>query len=211
MQQPSVPTRLVHRLRMLWPWLQYAWVRTAPRTARKTQRGRQDSAEQALLRMNLCVRFPSLKDSIVINSTAFEDQDAGHLAFIGSKTESALLGFARTSLRMGPVRLERSNSRTVFLLSFDSRRKYMATIVQRDCGFRIYAKGAAEVVLGRCTQILHNVASNASATAITPEDIAHLNLTIRNFTTRSLRTIALLYRDLQSLPYHSDRTTDEVL
>src|SRR5258708_4293313 len=55
-----------------------------------------------------------LKDSIAINSTAFEDQDAGRLAFIGSRTESALLDFARTSLGMGPVSLERSNSRTVF-------------------------------------------------------------------------------------------------
>jgi Ca2+-transporting ATPase len=34
-----------------------------------------------------------LKDSIVINSTAFEDQRAGRLAFIGSKTESALTRF----------------------------------------------------------------------------------------------------------------------
>jgi Ca2+-transporting ATPase len=109
-----------------------------------------------------------LKDSIVINSTAFEDQSAGRLAFIGSKTESALLDFARTSLRMGPVSIERSNSRTVFLVSFDSRRKYMATIVQTDHGFRIYAKGAAEIMLGRCTQILHNVASDASIQLLRP-------------------------------------------
>ncbi|KFZ07257.1 hypothetical protein V502_09876, partial [Pseudogymnoascus sp. VKM F-4520 (FW-2644)] len=45
-----------------------------------------------------------LKDSIAINSTAFEAQDKGRLAFTGSKTESALLDFAHTSLGMGPFR-----------------------------------------------------------------------------------------------------------
>ncbi|OBT53106.1 hypothetical protein VE04_07948 [Pseudogymnoascus sp. 24MN13] len=152
-----------------------------------------------------------LKDSIAINSTAFEVQDKGRLAFTGSKTESALLDFAHTSLGMGPVSLERSNSRTVYLVSFDSARKYMATIVQTEHGFRIYAKGAAEVMLGRCTQILQNVASDASSTAITSEHMIHLNRNIENFANRSLRTIALLYRDLQSLPCHAAGTMNEFL
>ncbi|KFY46430.1 hypothetical protein V495_02459 [Pseudogymnoascus sp. VKM F-4514 (FW-929)] len=152
-----------------------------------------------------------LKDSIAINSTAFEVQDKGRLAFAGSKTESALLDFAHTSLGMGPVSLERSNSRTIYLVSFDSTRKYMATMVETEHGFRIYAKGAAEVMLERCTQILRNVASDASSTAITSEDMIHLNRNIEEFATRSLRTIALLYRDLQSLPCHAAETMNEFL
>ncbi|KAL5354785.1 plasma membrane calcium [Pseudogymnoascus australis] len=150
-----------------------------------------------------------LKDSIAINSTAFEVQDKERLTFTGSKTESALLSFAHTSLGMGPVSLERSNSRTVYLVSFDSTRKYMATIVQTENGFRIYAKGAAEVMLERCTQVLQNVASDASSTAITSEHMIHLNRNIENFAARSLRTIALLYRDIQSL--HSAGTMNEFL
>jgi Ca2+-transporting ATPase len=39
----------------------------------------------------------------------------------------------------------------------------------------------------------------------------YLNLAVKRFADRSLRAIALLYRDLQSLPYHADRTIDEVL
>ncbi|KAL5346756.1 plasma membrane calcium [Pseudogymnoascus australis] len=152
-----------------------------------------------------------LKDSIAINSTAFEVQDKGRLAFTSSKTESALLDFAHTSLGIGPVSLERSNSCTVYLVSFDSARKYMATIVQTEHGFRIYAKGAVEVMLERCTQVLQNVASDASSTAITSEHMIHLNRNIENFATRSLRTIALLYRDLQSLPCHAAGTMNEFL
>jgi Ca2+-transporting ATPase len=152
-----------------------------------------------------------LKDSIVINSTAFEVQDKGRLAFIGSKTESALLDFAHASLGMGPVSLERSNSHTVYLVPFDSGRKYMATMVQTDHGFRIYAKGAAEVMLGRCTQIIHDAASDTSSIAITSEHMDYLNRIIEDFATRSLRTIALLYRDLENLPTHATGTIEEFL
>ncbi|RFU33301.1 hypothetical protein B7463_g3028, partial [Scytalidium lignicola] len=150
-----------------------------------------------------------LKDSIVINSTAFEVQHKGRLAFIGSKTESALLNYAHRCLSMGPVSLERSNSHTVYLVPFDSSRKYMATVVQTDHGFRIYAKGAAEVMLERCSQIVHNPVSYVSSKTITPKRMDRLNRTIENFTSRSLRTIALLYRDLESLSYDAAGTIQE--
>jgi hypothetical protein len=152
-----------------------------------------------------------LKDSIAINSTAFEVQDKSQFAFIGSKTESALLDFAHTSLSMGPVSQERSNSDVVYLVPFDSGRKYMATMVRTDNGFRIYAKGAAEVMLGRCIQIIKDAASDAAVTAITPEDKTYLNHVIENFATRSLRTIALLYRDIDTLPLRDGETIEEYL
>jgi Ca2+-transporting ATPase len=44
-----------------------------------------------------------LKQSIVINSTAFEGEQDGKQTFIGSKTETALLSFAQDYLGMGPV------------------------------------------------------------------------------------------------------------
>lgn len=66
-------------------------------------------------------------------------------------------------------------------------------------------------MLGRCTQILQNMASDASSTAITSEHMIHLNRNIENFANRSLRTIALLYRDLQSLPCHAAGTMNEFL
>lgn len=152
-----------------------------------------------------------LKDSIVVNSTAFEVQDQGRLTFVGSQTESALLDFAHTFLGMRQVSLERSNSHTIYLVPFDSNRKYMATLVQTDYGFRMYAKGAAEVVLGRCTQIVYDAASDASSIAITSEQMDHLNRTIQDFATSSLRTIALLYRDFESLPYDEVGTIEEFL
>ncbi|KFY25613.1 hypothetical protein V493_04556 [Pseudogymnoascus sp. VKM F-4281 (FW-2241)] len=152
-----------------------------------------------------------LKDSIVLNSTAFEVQDQGRLTFVGSQTESALLDFAHTFLGMRQVSLERSNSHTVYLVPFNSNRKYMATLIQTDHGFRMYAKGAAEVILGRCTQMVYNAASDDSSIAIASEQMDDLIRTIQDFATSSLRTIALLYRDFESLPYHEAGTIEEFL
>lgn len=57
----------------------------------------------------------ALKASIVINSTAFEAEPGSNSGegFIGSKTETALLQFARDFLGMGPVATERSNASTL--------------------------------------------------------------------------------------------------
>ncbi|PVH69428.1 calcium-translocating P-type ATPase [Cadophora sp. DSE1049] len=152
-----------------------------------------------------------LKDSIAINSTAFEVQDKGYLAFVGSKTDTALLDFAHASLAMGAVNTERSNCNTVYLVPFDSGRKYMATVVRTDNCFRIYAKGAAEVMLKRCTRIIQNAAIDDSTSTITPETMAHLSRTIEKYATRSLRTIGLLYRDIDELPTHKGETIEEYL
>ncbi|KAH8685475.1 putative calcium p-type ATPase NCA-3 [Tricladium varicosporioides] len=140
-----------------------------------------------------------LKDSIAINSTAFESSEKGNLTFTGSKTESALLTFAHTSLSMDSLDIERSNANTIFVVPFDSGRKYMSTVISTLDGFRVFAKGAAEVMLHRCSSITN---ADGSTSEITTEGMDNLNETINTFATHSLRTLALLYRDipLSSIP-----------
>jgi Ca2+-transporting ATPase len=70
-----------------------------------------------------------LKQSIVVNTTAFEADDA---TFIGSRTESALLNLARDFLGMGPVQHERANAKIVHLIPFDASRQCMITVVQLE-------------------------------------------------------------------------------
>ncbi|KAL6245750.1 plasma membrane calcium [Rhinocladiella similis] len=67
-------------------------------------------------------------DSIALNSTAFEGEEAGVLSVIGSKNETALLIFARDSLGMSSVGEERANAKIVDMLLFESGRKYMAVV-----------------------------------------------------------------------------------
>lgn len=150
-----------------------------------------------------------LKDSIAINSTAFEVQDKGSLAFVGSKTETALLDFAHTSLAMGAVNIERSNSNIVYLVPFASSRKYMATVVRIGKSFRIYAKGAAEILLKKCSRIIQDAAVDGSTSTLTPGTMALLSRIIEMFATRSLRTIGLLYRDIDQLPIREGETIEE--
>ncbi|KAI9879405.1 MAG: Calcium-transporting ATPase 10, plasma membrane-type [Pleopsidium flavum] len=142
-----------------------------------------------------------LRQSIAINSTAFEGEQDGKQTFIGSKTETALLSFARDYLAMGPVSEERSNANIVQLLPFDSGRKCMASVVKlNDHKFRMYVKGASEILLAKCNRIIRDPANEVSDTHITYDNVDALKSVITNYASRSLRTIGLLYRDFEEWP-----------
>lgn len=142
-----------------------------------------------------------LKQSIAINSTAFEGEQDGKQTFIGSKTETALLSFARDYLGMGPVGEERSNVTTVQIVPFDSARKCMASVVKlNDKKYRLYVKGASEILLAKCSRIISDPGNEVSETSIAPENVDALGGIITHYASRSLRTIGLLYRDFEEWP-----------
>ncbi|KAI9722349.1 MAG: hypothetical protein M1812_001821 [Candelaria pacifica] len=142
-----------------------------------------------------------LAQSIVINSTAFEGEENGNQTFIGSKTETALLSFARDHLGMGPVSIERSNAPVVQFIPFDSGRKCMACVVKLEDGtYRMYVKGASEILLGKCSKIIRDPTRDVTASRISSDNVETLNQVITNYASRSLRTIGLLYRDFEQWP-----------
>ena len=142
-----------------------------------------------------------LKQSILVNTTAFEGEIDGEEAFIGSKTETALLQFARDHLGMGSLHEERSGADVVQLIPFDSGRKCMATVVKMKNGkYRLYVKGASEIMLGKCQKIIRDPTNDLTETLITTENMQTLNQVITNYASRSLRTIGLLYKDFESWP-----------
>jgi Ca2+-transporting ATPase len=71
-----------------------------------------------------------LLQSIAINSTAFESDENGELTFFGSKTEAALLFFAKWYLGMRPISEEHANADVIQVFPFDSGRKCMASVVR---------------------------------------------------------------------------------
>ncbi|KAI9665233.1 MAG: hypothetical protein M1829_005771 [Trizodia sp. TS-e1964] len=148
-----------------------------------------------------------LEQSIAVNSTAFEGDDNGIQTFIGSKTETSLLNFARDHLGMGAINIVRSNANIVQIFPFDSARKCMATVVRlANGGFRMYVKGASEILLERCTMIIRDPTQNAAESQLTDEKIEALKNIISSYANHSLRTIALLYRDFTEWPSHGTRT-----
>ena len=141
-----------------------------------------------------------LKQSIVLNATAFEGNANGQHTFIGSRTETALLTFAQTYLAMGAVSIERSNAKIVQIIPFDARRQSMGIVIAVESGYRLYVKGASEVVLKKCTQVIRNPSQDISSIELNASSTECLNQVIIDYASRSLRTIGLAYRNFNQWP-----------
>lgn len=142
-----------------------------------------------------------LEQSIVQNTTAFEGEAGGIDPFIGSKTETALLGFARDHLGMGNLGEERSNGNIVQVVPFDSSIKCSAAVAKlADGRYRMYVKGASEILLGKCDKIVTDASKELTAASMSGDNRETLEHVITAYASRSLRTIGLVYRDYESWP-----------
>ncbi|EGU82337.1 hypothetical protein FOXB_07166 [Fusarium oxysporum f. sp. conglutinans Fo5176] len=142
-----------------------------------------------------------LLKSIALNSTAFEGEVDGEKTFIGSKTETALLILAKSHLGMGPVSEERENAKVLQLIPFDSGRKCMGIVTQGPNGSaRLYIKGASEIILSKCTQVLGDPANDDSLAPMSDDNVSTVQQLIESYARRSLRTIGICYKDFPSWP-----------
>ncbi|OLL25886.1 Calcium-transporting ATPase 2 [Neolecta irregularis DAH-3] len=143
-----------------------------------------------------------LLSSISLNSTAFEGMDKGEKAFIGSKTETALLEMARIYLGMGNPEIDRGNAQFVQYIPFTSERKSMEIVVKLSSRkYRLFVKGASEILLAMCSNIIAEPLGDEIITRpLTERDIESLILTIDNYANQSLRTIGLCWKDFDSWP-----------
>lgn len=138
-----------------------------------------------------------LIESIAINSTAFEGEEAGGAGFVGSKTETALLGFARNVLGMASLGEERANAQTVQMMPFDSGRKCMGAVQKLPNGtYRFIVKGASEILLDYSTS-LHTASGDVP---LDQARRARFEGIINNYAEQSLRTIALISKDFAQWP-----------
>ncbi|KAG0300798.1 hypothetical protein BGZ98_008860, partial [Dissophora globulifera] len=138
-------------------------------------------------------------DGIALNSSAFEDKDEkGNLAFVGSKTESALLGFIKF---LGESYSNiRGNVKVVKVYPFSSAKKTMSCVVEVPEGqgpekYRLFVKGASEIVLRSCT---HYVDDEGHIKSVDDNTRAKFEQIISSYADKALRTIALSYRDVSS-------------
>jgi Ca2+-transporting ATPase len=151
-----------------------------------------------------------LSQSIIQNTTAFEGEDGGPDPFIGSKTETALLGFAREYLGMSNVAQERSNVNIVQVIPFDSAIKCSGAVAKLNDGrYRLYVKGASEILLGKCEKIVSNASKELIEAPLTEDNRETLEHVITAYASRSLRTIGLIYRDFESWPPRDSRKNED--
>lgn len=151
-----------------------------------------------------------LTQSIVQNTTAFEGETGGPDPFIGSKTETALLGFARDHLGMGSVSQERTNATIVQVVPFDSAIKCSGAVAKlADGRYRMYVKGASEILLNKCDKIVTDAAKELIDAPMTEDNRDSLEHVITTYASRSLRTIGLVYRDFESWPPRDSRRVED--
>ncbi|KAF2848182.1 calcium-translocating P-type ATPase, partial [Plenodomus tracheiphilus IPT5] len=144
-------------------------------------------------------------ESIAINSTAFEGE-GGEFGFVGSKTETALLGFAKTVLGMTSLSQERTNAQVAQMLPFDSSRKCMGAVQKLPNGtYRLLIKGASEILLGYSTSL----ALPTGMIAMDRGRRNHIATVIEDYASQSLRTIGLVYRDFTQWPPRGTENPDD--
>ncbi|KAH0300986.1 calcium-translocating P-type ATPase, partial [Aureobasidium melanogenum] len=150
-----------------------------------------------------------MKDSIALNSTAFEGEENGKTTFIGSKTETALLAFARDFLGMDAISTERSNAELVQFMPFDSGRKCMGVVQKIGNKYRLYVKGASEIMLRHATMIIRDPSKGIDGVSISNDNVTTLNKLIETYASNSLRTIGFLYRDFEQWPPKNARRSED--
>ena len=92
--------------------------------------------------------------AIAVNPTAFEDADpeTSKVIFIGNKSETALLKFAK-DLGWANYKKTRDVANIVQMIPFSSGWKTMGIIVKLSGGrWRLYLKGTSEILTKKCTQ-----------------------------------------------------------
>lgn len=128
-----------------------------------------------------------------------EQQELGAVAepFLGSKTESALLILAKDKFKeFADYSLEyHRRSRTndvVDTIPFESSRKWSGAVMKTEKGFRLYVKGAAEIVFRNCASQL---TTDGSAEALKRSDRDEVLTRIDEFANDALRAIILAHKD----------------
>jgi len=145
-----------------------------------------------------------LNEAICICSTAFEDKnEKGELEFVGSKTETALLRFAK-DLNWADYKKVREGADIVQMIPFSSELKAMGVVVKVGSKYRLYAKGASEILTKNCSShvvVNHKRSGDElGSVAFTEETRENIARSIIFYANQSLRTLAMCYRDFESWP-----------
>uniref|UniRef100_A0A1A8KD03 Calcium-transporting ATPase n=1 Tax=Nothobranchius kuhntae TaxID=321403 RepID=A0A1A8KD03_NOTKU len=128
------------------------------------------------------------------------DVEGGLAKQVGNKTECGLLGFVLDLQRdYAPVREQIPEEKLYKVYTFNSVRKSMSTVIKLpDGSFRLYSKGASEIMLKKCSYLLD---ANGEPRSFRPRDRDEMvKQVIEPMACEGLRTICIAYRDLSPNP-----------
>ncbi|KAM6928077.1 plasma membrane calcium-transporting ATPase 2 isoform 8-T9 [Xenentodon cancila] len=128
------------------------------------------------------------------------DKEGGLPKQVGNKTECGLLGLVLDLKRdYQPIRNQIPEEKLYKVYTFNSVRKSMSTVIKLpDRSFRMYSKGASEIVLKKCSHILNEVGESR---VFRPRDKDEMvKKVIEPMACDGLRTICVAYRDFPGDP-----------
>ncbi|XP_062263931.1 plasma membrane calcium-transporting ATPase 1-like isoform X2 [Platichthys flesus] len=142
----------------------------------------------------------TLVNSISINSAYTTkilppEKEGGLPRHVGNKTECALLGLVLELKRdYQPIREEIPEEKLYKVYTFNSSRKSMSTVLKNaDGGYRMYSKGASEIILRKCSRILD---TQGQPRNFKPKDRDEMvRKVIEPMACEGLRTICVAFRD----------------
>ncbi|XP_022597949.1 plasma membrane calcium-transporting ATPase 1-like isoform X3 [Seriola dumerili] len=136
------------------------------------------------------------------------EKEGGLPRHVGNKTECALLGLVLELKRdYQPIRDEVPEESLYKVYTFNSSRKSMSTVLKNaDGGFRMYSKGASEIVLRKCSRILD---AQGQPRVFKPKDRDEMvHKVIEPMACDGLRTICVAYRDFPAEAGEPDWDTE---
>lgn len=121
--------------------------------------------------------------------------------YLGNKTEAALLIMANDTMgQFASVPLDQQreiNSQSVVdVIPFESSRKWSGIVMKIPNGYRLYAKGAAEIVFKNCS---HHLDAAGNSEVMTRTDRDNVLNTIDSYADAALRAIILAHKDFVGL------------
>nr|XP_041632616.1 plasma membrane calcium-transporting ATPase 2 isoform X4 [Drosophila kikkawai] len=114
---------------------------------------------------------------------------------VGNKTECALLGFVQAlGVKYQSIRDEIPEDKFTRVYTFNSVRKSMGTVIPRpNGGYRLYTKGASEIIMKKCSFIYGHEGTLEKFTRDMQERL--IREVIEPMACDGLRTISVAYRD----------------
>lgn len=154
------------------------------------------------LSAGLAAEFGDLvKQSVAMNSTAFEAEENGKQVFVGTKTETALLDWVRRCFALGPIAEERASRPTEQFFPFNSKRKCMGAVIRLPKNkWRFFVKGAPEILLAECNSTVADPTQSLNSAVLGDDEKDDVRDIITSYARQSLRTLGLAYRDFDSWP-----------
>ncbi|XP_075429899.1 plasma membrane calcium-transporting ATPase 2 isoform X5 [Ascaphus truei] len=128
------------------------------------------------------------------------EREGGLPRQVGNKTECGLLGFILDLKRdYQVVRIQIPEEKLYKVYTFNSVRKSMSTVVKLEDGsYRMYTKGASEIVLKKCSRILNDA---GEPRIFKPKDRDEMvKKVIEPMACDGLRTICIAFRDFDMSP-----------